>query len=83
MKLGSVTQIPAPTGIGTGQVKDDRSPLSHLIYILNERFGTEFEPGDQIFYDSIREDALASESLQQAARANTMQNFGIVSRKAL
>ena len=57
--------------------------LSKLIDILNERFGTEFKPGDQLFFDSIREDAVADTNLRQAAIANTMENFGYVFRKAL
>jgi hypothetical protein len=42
--------------------------LSKLIDILNERFGTEFKPGDQLFFDSICEDALADTNLRQAGR---------------
>ncbi len=63
--------------------KDDEIELSKLIDILNERFGTEFKPGDQLFFESIREDAVADSSLRQAAVANTMENFGYVFRKAL
>ena len=51
--------------------------------ILNERFGTAFKPGDQLFFDAIREDAIADGHLRQAALANTMENFGYVFRKAL
>lgn len=57
--------------------------LSRLIDILNERFGTEFKPGDQFFFDSIREDAVADSNIRQAALANTMENFGYVFLKAL
>jgi type I restriction enzyme R subunit len=54
-----------------------------LIDILNERFGTEFKPADQLFFDSIREDAVADSNLRQAALANTMENFSYVFLKAL
>ena len=57
--------------------------LSQLIDILNERFGTEFKPADQLFLDSIREDAAADTTLREAAMANTMENFGYVFLKAL
>lgn len=57
--------------------------LSKLINILNERFGTQFKLGDQLFFDSIREDAVGDSTLRQAALANTMENFGFVFRKAL
>jgi len=62
---------------------DDFISMSKLIDLLNERFGTEFKPGDQLFFESIREDAVADSSLRQAALANTMENFGYVFRKAL
>jgi type I restriction enzyme, R subunit len=61
----------------------NRLELSKLIDILNERFGTEFKPGDQLFFDSIREDAVADTNLRQAPIANTMENFAYVFRKAL
>ena len=40
-------------------------------------------PGDQLFFDSIREDAAADPELRQAAMANTMENFGYVFLKSL
>ncbi len=46
--------------------------------ILNERFGTEFRPGDQLFLELIREDAVADPEIRQAAITNTMENFGYV-----
>jgi len=54
-----------------------------LIDILNDRFGTEFKPADQLFFDSIREDAVADPELRQVAVANTMENFGYVFLKTL
>jgi type I restriction enzyme R subunit len=54
-----------------------------LIDILNERFGTNFKPADQLFLDSVREAAVADEAVRQAAMANTLDNFGYVFRRAL
>jgi type I restriction enzyme R subunit len=69
--------------VGTGMARGVEIELSKLIDILNDRFGTEFKPGDQLFFDAIREDAVADSNLRQAAIANTMENFGYVFRKAL
>ncbi len=80
---GKEETISAPTDVGTGVAHGDKIELSKLIDILNERFGTEFKPGDQLFFDSIREDALADNNLRQSALANTMENFGYVFKKAL
>jgi len=85
MKLepGEPEPISGPTSVGTGVARDVEIELSKLIDILNEKFGTTFKPGDQLFFDSIREDAAADGNLKQAALANTMENFGYVFRKAL
>ncbi len=75
--------VSGPTEVGTGIAHKEEIELSKLIDLLNERFGTEFKPGDQLFFDSIKEDAVADSNLRQAAIANTMENFGYVFRKAL
>ncbi|OGL45328.1 MAG: restriction endonuclease subunit R [Candidatus Schekmanbacteria bacterium RBG_13_48_7] len=83
LEKGQVGEIDGPTEVGTGIIKDDTIELSKLIDILNDRLGTDFKPGDQLFFESITEDAVASKELQQAALANTMENFGYVLFKAL
>ena len=69
--------------VGSRAAQGSLIELSQLIDILNERFGTDFKPGDQLFLESIREDALADPEIRQAALANTMENFGYVFLKAL
>ncbi|MFH1313087.1 MAG: type I restriction endonuclease [Candidatus Eisenbacteria bacterium] len=83
LKAGEAVGIPGPTSVGTGTEHGEEIELSQLIDILNERFGTEFKPADQLFLDSIREDAVADAGLREAALANTMENFGYVFLKAL
>jgi type I restriction enzyme R subunit len=76
-------EVSGPTSVGTGDSHDETIELSQLIDMLNERFGTEFKPADQLFFDSIKEDAIADPALRQAALANSMENFGYVFLKAL
>ncbi|MCL0047118.1 type I restriction endonuclease [Thermodesulfovibrionales bacterium] len=83
MELGDYHKVSGPTSVGTGTARGDEIELSRLIDILNERFGTDFRPGDQLFFESIQEDAVSDSNLRQAALANTMENFGYVFRKAL
>ncbi len=83
LEKGTGGEVSGPTSVGTGTTHDETVQLSLLIDILNERFGTEFKLGDQLFFDSIREDALADAALRQAALANTMENFNWVFSKAL
>lgn len=70
--------ISGPDEVGTGKAKKDEVELSQLIDVLNERFGTEFKPADQCFFDAIAEDAVADSSLTQAAQVNKLDNFEFV-----
>jgi len=74
--LAGNSVVDGPKDVGTGVVPGDTIELSQLIDILNERFSTDFKPADQLFLDSIREDAVADTDLRQAAMANSMENFG-------
>ena len=76
-------KVSGPTEVGTGAGHGETIELSRLIDILNEKLGMDFKPGDQLFFDSLEEDAIADTSLQQAALANTMENFGYVFKDAV
>ena len=83
LEAGGHNPVAAPTDVGTGTIHDDSIELSRLIELLNDKFGTEFKLGDQLFFDSIREDAMEDRELRQAAMANSMENFGYLFSKAL
>ncbi len=82
MKVGEPEALYGPTDVGTGQADEDVQ-LSTLVGKLNERFGTEFTPADQLFFDQVRETAVANEQLRTAVLANTMDNFAPVFNKQL
>lgn len=75
--------VKAPTAVGTGGDHQEQIELSRLIDIVNQRFGTEFKPADQLFFDQIREEAVADTHIQQAAMANSLENFKYVFDKAV
>ena len=83
LKAGKGGEVSGPDEVGTGLSHGEQIELSRLIDILNDRFGTDFKPADQLFFDSIKEDAVADSSLRQAALANSMENFGYVFLKSL
>jgi type I restriction enzyme, R subunit len=83
LQSGVGGELKGPTAVGTSRAKEEEIELSRLIDLLNERFGTDFRPADQLFLDSVREDAVANEDLRQAALANTIENFSYVFRRAL
>ena len=72
--MGEPEPLLGPTDVGTGQ-SDEEVQLSTIVQKLNERFGTEFTPADQLFFDQIRETAVANDVLRQAVMANTIENF--------
>jgi type I restriction enzyme R subunit len=75
LEAGKGGMVSGPVAVGTGVVKEEAVPLSTLIGQLNERFGTEFTPADQLFFDQVIEEAKQDEGLMQAAKANTEENF--------
>ena len=58
-------------------------PLSQLIDIVNERFGTDFNQADQLFFDQIVAAAMADEGLRQAAAVNPGDKFELVFKSLL
>jgi type I restriction enzyme R subunit len=83
LEPGERGTVSGPTAVGTGARHDEQVELSRLIDIVNERFGTSFTPADELFFSQIREEAAADSALQQAAMANTLENFKFVFDKAL
>ena len=83
LAVGEAKALYGPTEVGTGRAEEETVELSSLIDRLNERFGTEFTPADQLFFDQIAETAVENETLQAAARANSMDNFAYVFEKML
>jgi type I restriction enzyme R subunit len=69
------------SGTGT-QHQPDEEPLSKIIALLNERFGTSWAPEDRVFYDVVADKLAAQPDIQQAAAVNTAENFKIVLTKA-
>ena len=69
--------------MGSGLVRPQPVRLSQLIDIVNERFGTDFNQADQLFFDQIVEAAMADDDLRQAAAVNPGDKFELVFRNLL
>ena len=76
---GEARALDGPSEVGSGAVRERPVPLSQLIDIVNERFGTDFNQADQLFFDQIVEAAVGDESLRQAAAANPADRFALLS----
>ena len=83
LKEGTARALDGPTEVGTGMVREDPVALSRLIDIVNERFGTDFNQADQLFFDQIVEAAMADEALKQAAAVNPEDKFELVFKNLL
>ncbi len=47
--------VKSPTDVGSRKAKDEKAPLSEIIELLNERFGTNFTEADRLFFEQIKE----------------------------
>lgn len=79
---GETPALYGPTDVGTGR-RDEPVLLSTLIGKLNERFGTQFTPADQLFFDSVEAEALENKEVQDVAQANNFEDFRTVMEKEL
>jgi type I restriction enzyme R subunit len=80
---GDPQGIKSPTEVGTGKAKDENAPLSEIIQVLNDRFGTQFTEEDRLFFQQIKEKALKSEQVIQTALANPLDKFELGIRKLI
>ena len=82
IKEGSIDLIKGEDGkldglseAGIKRAKEAKAKLSEIIEVLNERFGTEFEEADKLFFDQIEEELIQDEKLQTQARVNKIDTF--------
>lgn len=80
---GEAEGVKSPTHVGTGKAKDERVPLSEIIQVLNERFGTSFTDEDRFFFEQIRAKAAANEQVIKLRRANPFDKFQLGLRQLL
>lgn len=83
VKEGEPEGVKSPTDVGTGKAKDEKVPLSAIIEVLNERFGTTFTDEDRFFFEQIKEKAVRDEKVVQTARANPLDKFQLGIRKLI
>ena len=80
---GEARPLDGPSEVGSGMVRPQPVALSQLIDVVNERFGTDFNQADQLFFDQIVAAALLDEGMRQAAAVNPEDKFELVFRSLL
>ncbi len=83
LKDGIARELDGPTEVGSGLVREEPMPLSRLIDIVNDTFGTDFNQSDQFFFDQLVEAAMTDEGLKQAAAVNPGDKFELVFKNLL
>jgi SOS-response transcriptional repressor LexA len=78
LRDGEARPLDGPTEVGSGLDRTQAVPLSQLIDLVNERFGTDFNQADQLFFDQIVEAAMVDDGLRQAAAVNPGDKFELV-----
>lgn len=83
LKAGEAGGVKSPTEVGTGKAKEEKAPLSEIIDVLNERFGTEFTEEDRLFFAQIVERARRNDQIIRTRRANPLDKFALGIRKVI
>jgi type I restriction enzyme R subunit len=83
LKMGEPSAVYSPTDVGTGKAKEEKTPLSEIIRVLNERFGTTFTDEDRLFFDQIKSRATNNSQVIQTAMANPLDKFQLGVRKLI
>ncbi len=83
LRIGEPEGVYSPTDVGTGKSKEEKAPLSEIIQVLNERFGTSFTEEDRLFFDQIKAKATANNQVIQTAMANPLDKFQLGVRKLI
>ena len=80
---GEAVPVKSPTDVGTGKAKDEKAPLSEIIEVLNERFGTSFSEEDRLFFEQIKAKAAKNHKVVETALANPLDKFELGIRKII
>ncbi len=80
---GYARPLDGPTKVGTAVIRESPVALSQVIDIVNDRFSTDFNQADQLFFDQMVATAASSEELQQAAQVNSADKFSLLFNRLL
>ncbi len=72
---GETAELSGTKEAGLKRAKDEEALLSEIIAVLNDRFGTEFEEADKLFFDQIEAELMEDETLQKQAKVNKIDTF--------
>ncbi len=83
VREGEAEGVKSPTDVGTGKSQEEKAPLSEIIKVLNNRFGTEFTEEDRLFFEQIQEKAKANDRIVKLRQANPFDKFQLGLRQMI
>ncbi|MBN1380002.1 MAG: type I restriction endonuclease subunit R [Gammaproteobacteria bacterium] len=83
LREGDEQYVKSPTDVGTKKAKDEDAPLSEIIKVLNERFATDFNEEDRLFFEQIKEKATNHSKIISTALANPLDKFRLGIKKQI
>ena len=72
---GEESDLDGLSEAGIKRAKEEKGHLSEIIDVLNERFGTEFEEADRLFFEQIEAELMEDKTLQTQAKVNKPDTF--------
>lgn len=75
LEKGEAGELSGTSEAGLKRAKEEEALLSEIISVLNDRFGTEFEEADKLFFDQIEAELLEDETLKTQAKVNQLDTF--------
>ncbi|MFK5987181.1 MAG: type I restriction endonuclease [Pseudomonadota bacterium] len=75
LMTGEEGELDGMSEAGIKRSQEEKVALSEIIDVLNERFGTEFEEADRLFFEQIETELLEDATLQTQARVNKLDTF--------
>ncbi len=75
LQKGETGELSGTSEAGLKTSKDEEALLSEIIHALNDRFGTEFEEADKLFFDQIEAELMEDETLLAQAKVNQIDTF--------
>lgn len=72
---GEEGELDGLTEAGIKRAKEEKAALSEIIDVLNDRFGTEFEEADRLFFEQIEAELISDATLQTQAKVNKLDTF--------
>lgn len=74
LEINEDAPVYGPSEVGTGGGKEDHSsPLSEVIKVVNDKYGTDWTDEDRLLFEQIAGDMAANENLAEKMRANTKE----------